>query len=56
MVDDVRRVVNDENRANSMLLSNGLININKDIKEANKDFKSNVKAALNAFAIPGNAA
>lgn len=52
MVNDVRKVVSDENRANSMLLSNGLVSINQDIQEANKDFKSNVSKALTAFAIP----
>lgn len=52
MVNDVRKVVSDENRANSMLLSNGLVNINNDIVEAQKDFKSQVSKALTAFAIP----
>lgn len=52
MVNDVREIVSDENRANSMLLSNGLVNINNDIVEAQKDFKSQVSKALTAFAIP----
>jgi hypothetical protein len=52
MVDDVRRVVSEENRANSMLLSNGLVSINNDIQQAQQDFKSNVSKALTAFAIP----
>lgn len=52
MVGDVRKVVSDENRANSMLLSNGLVSIGNDIVEAQKDLKSNVSKALAAFAIP----
>ncbi|WP_071192689.1 hypothetical protein [Trichormus sp. NMC-1] len=52
MVSSVRRTVQHKNSENSQLLTDGLRSINSDIQEANKDFKSNVKKALSAFAIP----
>jgi hypothetical protein len=52
MVSSVRRTVQHKNSENSQLLTDGLRSINSDIQDANKDFKSNVRTALKAFAIP----
>lgn len=52
LIVEVREIVGKENQRNSRLLSEGLNQINSDIQEANKDFKSNVKKALTAFNIP----
>ena len=52
MVDTVRRTVQQNNAENSQLLSDGLHSINQEIKQANTNFKSSVKTALKAFAIP----
>lgn len=52
MINEVRQVVGEKNQENSQLLSDGLRNINNDIQEANKQFKSHVKKALSAFTIP----
>jgi hypothetical protein len=52
MVSSVRRTVQHKNSENSQLLTDGLKSINSDIQDANKDFKSNVRTALKAFAIP----
>lgn len=52
LITEVREVVSEKNQENSQLLSDGLTNINNDIQEANKQFKSNVKKALSAFTIP----
>lgn len=52
MINEVRQVVGEKNHQNSQLLSDGLRNINNDIQEANKQFKSNVSKAISAFAIP----
>ncbi|MFM7408858.1 MAG: hypothetical protein ACKO3K_19925 [Cuspidothrix sp.] len=52
LITEVREVVSEKNQENSQLLSDGLTNINNDIQEANKQFKSNVKKALAAFTIP----
>jgi hypothetical protein len=51
MINEVRGVVSEKNQNNSQLLSDGLISINNDIQEANKQFKSNVSKALAAFNI-----
>ena len=52
MITSVRNVVTEKNSENSQLLTDGLRSINSDIQEANKQFKSNVKQCLTAFAIP----
>ncbi|MFM6138476.1 MAG: hypothetical protein ACKPE3_26025, partial [Sphaerospermopsis kisseleviana] len=52
LITEVRKVVTEKNQENSQLLSDGLTNINNDIQESNKQFKSNVKKALSAFTIP----
>ena len=52
LINEVRQVVGAKNQENSQLLSDGLNQINSDIQEANKQFKSNVKKALTAFNIP----
>jgi hypothetical protein len=52
MIGEVRQVVTEKNSENSQLLTDGLKNINQDIQEANKQFKSNVQKCLTAFAIP----
>ncbi|MEY3255354.1 MAG: hypothetical protein RLZZ29_485 [Cyanobacteriota bacterium] len=52
LINEVRQVVGDKNSQNSQLLSDGLKQINSDIQEANKQFKSNVKQCLTAFDIP----
>ena len=52
MIHEVREVVTEKNQENSQLLSDGLRGINSDIQEANKAFKSNVRACLSAFDIP----
>ena len=52
MINEVREVVGTKSQQNSQLLSDGLRNINSDIQEANKLFKSNVSTALAAFTIP----
>ena len=50
LIVEVREVVGRENQRNSRILSDGLSQINSDIQQANKDFKSNVSKALSAFA------
>ena len=52
MITSVRNVVTEKNSENSQLLTDGLRSINSDIQEGNKQFKSNVKQCLSAFAIP----
>jgi hypothetical protein len=52
LINEVREVVGHKNTENSQLLSDGLKQINSDIQEANKAFKSNVRTALSAFNIP----
>ena len=52
LIHEVREVVTEKNSQNSQLLSDGLKQINSDIQEANKQFKSNVKQCLSAFNIP----
>ncbi|MDK2460609.1 hypothetical protein QHH11_15940 [Aphanizomenon sp. PH219] len=52
LINEVREVVGAKNTENSQLLSDGLKSINQDIQEANRAFKSNVRAALSAFDIP----
>ena len=52
LIVEVREVVGKENQRNSRLLSEGLNQINSDIQQANKDFKSSVRQALSAFNIP----
>lgn len=56
MIDEVRATVNQRNKETSKRLNNGLSQIAKDIKEADTDFKSQVKSALKCFAIPANKA
>ena len=52
LIHEVRQVVGDKNSQNSQRLSDGLKQINSDIQEANKQFKSNVRTAIAAFDIP----
>ena len=52
LIHEVREVVGAKNTENSQLLSEGLKQINSDIQEANRAFKSNVKQCLTAFDIP----
>ena len=52
LINEVREVVGAKNTENSQLLSEGLKQINSDIQEANKQFKSNVRTALSAFELP----
>ena len=52
LIHEVREVVGAKNSENSQLLSDGLKQINSDIQEANKQFKSNVRTAITAFNIP----
>jgi hypothetical protein len=52
LINEVREIVSEKNTENSQLLSNGLRNINQDIQEANKAFKSNVALCITAFDIP----
>jgi hypothetical protein len=52
LINEVRQVVTEKNSENSQLLSDGLKQINSDIQEANKQFKSNVRTAITAFDIP----
>ncbi|WP_071192648.1 hypothetical protein [Trichormus sp. NMC-1] len=52
MISEVREVVSTNNTQNSQQLTDGLRQINSDIQEGNKQFKSNVRTALKAFAIP----
>lgn len=54
MIDEVRATVTQRNKETSQRLNNGLSQIAKDIKEADTDFKSQVKSALQCFAIPAN--
>lgn len=56
MITEVRATVNQRNKETSQRLNNGLGQIAKDIKEADTDFKSQVKSALQCFAIPANKA
>ncbi|MHC5821935.1 MAG: hypothetical protein ACYT04_40240 [Nostoc sp.] len=56
MITEVRATVNQRNKETSQRLNNGLSQIAKDIKEADTDFKSQVKSALQCFAIPANKA
>ena len=56
MITEVRATVNQRNQETSQHLNNGLGQIAKDIKEADTDFKSQVKSALKCFAIPANKA
>ena len=52
LINEVREIVSEKNTENSQLLSDGLKQINSDIQEANRAFKSNVRTALSAFDIP----
>jgi hypothetical protein len=52
LINEVREIVSEKNTENSQLLSDGLRNINQDIQEANKAFKSNVALCITAFDIP----
>ena len=52
LIYEVREVVSEKNSENSQLLSDGLKQINSDIQEANRAFKSNVGQCLSAFDIP----
>jgi hypothetical protein len=52
LIHEVREVVGAKNTENSQLLSEGLKQINSDIQEANKQFKSNVALCITAFDIP----
>ncbi|MFM6159227.1 MAG: hypothetical protein ACKPE3_40665, partial [Sphaerospermopsis kisseleviana] len=52
LIYEVRDLVGNKNQENSQLLSDGLKQINSDIQEANKQFKSGVQRALAAFTIP----
>ena len=52
LINEVRHYVSVNNSQNSQLLSDGLRDINADINEANKAFKSQVSSALSAFNIP----
>ncbi|MTJ50667.1 hypothetical protein [Dolichospermum sp. UHCC 0259] len=52
MIHEVREIVSEKNTENSQLLSEGLKQINSDIQEANRAFKSNVEQCLTAFDIP----
>jgi hypothetical protein len=52
LINEVREVVGAKNSENSQLLSDGLKQINSDIQEANKAFKSNVALCITAFDIP----
>lgn len=52
LINEVREIVSDKNTENSQLLSDGLKQINSDIQEANKQFKSNVALCITAFDIP----
>jgi uncharacterized protein YukE len=54
MITEVRATVTQRNKETSQRLNNGLSQIANDIKEANTDFKSQVKSALQCFAIPAN--
>lgn len=56
MIGEVRATVNQRSQETSQRLNNGLSQIAKDIKEADTDFKSQVKSALKYFAIPANKA
>lgn len=52
LINEVREVVGTKNQENSQLLSDGLKQINSDIQEANRAFKSNVRTAIAAFELP----
>ena len=52
LINEVREYVSANNSHNSQLLSEGLRDINEDINQANKAFKSQVSTALSAFNIP----
>jgi hypothetical protein len=52
LINEVREVVGTKNSQNSQLLSDGLKQINSDIQEANRAFKSNVALCITAFDIP----
>jgi hypothetical protein len=52
LINEVRHYVSENNSQNSQLLSEGLRDINSDINNANKAFKSQVATALSAFNIP----
>jgi transcriptional regulator of acetoin/glycerol metabolism len=52
LINEVREVVSEKNSQNSQLLSDGLKQINSDIQEANRAFKSNVALCITAFDIP----
>ncbi|MHC5715777.1 MAG: hypothetical protein ACYTXE_36275 [Nostoc sp.] len=54
MITEVRATVTQRNKETSQRLNNGLSQIANDIKEADTDFKSQVKSALQCFAIPAN--
>lgn len=56
MITEVRATVNQRNKETSQRLNNGLSQIARDIKEGDTDFKSQVKSALQCFAIPANKA
>ena len=56
MIGEVRATVNQRNQETSQRLNNGLSQIARDIKQANTDFKSQVKSALECFAIPSDKA
>ena len=50
-IDEVRDVVINDSNKNSQLLGDGLISINNDLQQTNRDFKSQVTKALAAFKI-----
>ena len=50
-INEVRDVVINDSNKNSQLLADGLISINNDLKQTNRDFKSQVTKALAAFKI-----
>lgn len=56
MITEVRATVTQRNNETSQRLNSGLSQIANDIKEADTDFKSQVKSALQCFAIPANKA
>ena len=50
-INEVRDVVINDSNKNSQLLGDGLISINNDLQQTNRDFKSQVTKALAAFKI-----
>ncbi len=52
VVNDITQIASDKFHENSQQLADGLQEINQQLQQQNTDFKSQVKSALTAFAIP----